>query len=75
MGNRLYADILVGKTLKEAKTFIKHNCVYLDKTDHKHMMKEIDVVCPDSLGTADYCVNRLSVKIIDGVISEIIGAG
>jgi hypothetical protein len=76
MGNTLYADTLIGMTLKTAKKFITDNYVYfIDTTGTKYKITIIREIVLNGIYTKDDCPNRLNVETENDVIITILGNG
>lgn len=76
MGNQLYSDALLGKTVVEATEMIKANRVYLDDTTTHCRIMQLDIYEPDALHIADYRVDRLSIVVDkNDIITRIRGVG
>lgn len=78
MGNTIYADVLKGMTVEEARQFISKNNVYFNANNSNYKICVIRIVSSiiddidmEHLSTMDYCRNRLNVGITNGIITTI----
>ena len=76
MGNKVPAHNLIGMSVSDAMEFIRTNNVFFDdENGSQYRIHTLRIMSPDGIYTCDYDESRLSIRLSNGVINEIVEIG